>query len=1159
MPTRLPARRRIALTVAAALIPVVALTTAPAALAAPAPDPVVASGSDWAVTTSPGGYIVTLDLDEPLPIVDDAPTLVVDGEPIGLATESADGLTLGVVTTDPAVAHASSVTKGWSSGDDDKAAETPEAPATPAVPENTTLTTQLKSFAQLAAVEDPADLGSYTVAEAEYDFGDQAVPLAAIGGIRGELTGKMYLTNAAGARPTIVLLHGRHTSCSGTGANPLRWPCGPTQMNIRSYLGYEGTARALASRGYNVLSIAANSVNSNDNQLALDYGAQARGQLILDTLGMLAKATAGDAVAYDDITTATSTVPSTTTTRTLDEALVRATTRTDQPAAASGITAASLKGRFDLGHVGIMGHSRGGEGVVSAATLNQALAKPYGIESVLPLAPVDFGRMTLPDVPTAVFLPYCDGDVSNQQGQHFIDDSRHAFDDDVLRSAVWVMGANHNFFNTVWTPGLYPAATGDDWRTTDTTSTCATTNPTRMTAAQQYQVGVSYMTGFFRLTMGGETQFQSLFDGSVKPSTASTTYADVRTMATQPASKTALVNDFTETSSLVRVSGGATAAVCTNLTGRTVPQSLPFCATTKASAQVPHWTPGSFAPNVPEFPVTRFLWTGASTTDPAVPSTGELRVTVPAKYRDVSRQSQLTLKTAPDEAVQNGTDFRITVVDGAGKTFAIAASAVNPLAVNRMPGGTNTTLNKVVLQQLTIPTSTITGIDLTDVREVRLTAAVGADGTGTGGVYLSDLAFDTPSVGTAVVQTRTSVNVAPTIVEEGNGPGSADVAVYLNRAEKSAVTAYVSVIGAAAGAVGVGIGMEKVAFAPGETCKAVTVPTLGNTAASASPSTAFKVSVTNSTNAVMGASAFANLTVREDDGVTGAVPALAPVGAQGDVCAELAAATAPVPLETSAESVAPGGSFTLRATGYRAGETVAFHYGATDLGTAVADAGGTASIVVPVAEDADLGPADATATGSGSARAATVTVSVLAPTETTFTVSPAKPTAGQKVTFTATVTGRDTAGTVAFLDGGEPASAPTAKASALVAVAAAAAAPTVLGEVEIVDGVATLTLPGGLTAGDHAITASFARTATASASTSDPITVTVAPAASTGGSGTGGAGSAGSGAGTGSASTGADALAETGSAIGLWLLAGVTVLLAGAGLLAVSRRRRTAE
>ena len=65
-------------------------------------------------------------------------------------------------------------------------------------------------------------------------------------------------------------------------------------------------------------------------------------------------------------------------------------------------------------------------------------------------------------------LPYCDGDVSNQQGQHFIDDSRYAYDDDVLRSTVWVMGANHNFFNTVWTPGKYAYSTSDDWGATST-------------------------------------------------------------------------------------------------------------------------------------------------------------------------------------------------------------------------------------------------------------------------------------------------------------------------------------------------------------------------------------------------------------------------------------------------------------------------------------------------------------------------------------------------------------------------------------------------------------------------------------------------------------------------------------------------------------------
>ena len=58
------------------------------------------------------------------------------------------------------------------------------------------------------------------------------------------------------------------------------------------------------------------------------------------------------------------------------------------------------------------------------------------------------------------------------QGQHFLDDSRYAHDDSVLRTGLWVMGANHNFFNTVWTPGGYPLSTSDDWGTASTDSVC---------------------------------------------------------------------------------------------------------------------------------------------------------------------------------------------------------------------------------------------------------------------------------------------------------------------------------------------------------------------------------------------------------------------------------------------------------------------------------------------------------------------------------------------------------------------------------------------------------------------------------------------------------------------------------------------------------------
>ncbi len=195
-----------------------------------------------------------------------------------------------------------------------------------------------------------------------------------------------------------------------------------------------------------MVSISANAINSNDNQLAADYGAQARGQLILDTLTVLENADDGDPVVYHDAFTGR------------DVTLAQALT--------GAVTPADLKPAFDFQNVGIMGHSRGGEGVTAASTLNDALPLLQAVRHQRPCcrsAPVDYDRISVPNTVTATILPYCDGDVENLMGQHIVDDSRHSFDDDVLRSAVLVQGANHNFFNTIWTPGGFPASTGDDW------------------------------------------------------------------------------------------------------------------------------------------------------------------------------------------------------------------------------------------------------------------------------------------------------------------------------------------------------------------------------------------------------------------------------------------------------------------------------------------------------------------------------------------------------------------------------------------------------------------------------------------------------------------------------------------------------------------------
>ncbi|NPC97263.1 Ig-like domain-containing protein [Nocardioides sp. zg-DK7169] len=1033
-------RRRASVGLSAALLAgsLAGMALAPAASAA---DPVLASGSDWNVVSAPGGYLVTVELDEPLPMRSDAPTIVVDGEAVGAAVESADGLSLTAFTSDPAVAGAESAEAGWSSQSvpgssaPDRAVEVPDAPAP----------------SEISA--DPAAKGSYAWTESIYKFGDQAIDLAAIGGVRGELEGKVYLPTTGGPRPTVLLLHGRHTSCYGTGpTHNNRWPCATApdnelRMSIPSYAGYDGTAQALASHGYAVVSISANAINSNDNQLAADRGAVARGQLLLDTLEMLRKANAGEKVAFHDEWTDR--------TLTLDEALVEGARSYElrREGFVNGapdldqVTAADLVGRFDLSSIGMMGHSRGGEGVTAAATLNQGLDTPWAIESILPLAPVDFGRMTVPNVPMNVVLPYCDGDVSNQQGQHMLDDSRYAFGDDVLRSGTWVMGANHNFFNTAWTPGEYKYSVSDDWSNSAARRTEAIcgTDPSvagtsiRLSPSEQYELGNAYMTAWFRATLGGEERFLPLFDGSGTVP-ASLDGADVRTVATAPSSARSTIASFEKASSLVRPVGSATAAPCASMGARTTVQSLAACSTSLASAQLPHWTPATNGGNVPATPVTRFSWTGAN---------GQLRVSVPAARRDAGAYDRLSVKLAADETVETATDLVLSVVDGAGRTFSAPVSELNPYALVRMPTSTSSaatsTLKKIVLQQVNVATADLAaaGLDVANLREVRFAAAPGAE---QGAAYLSDLAFESSSVGTPTVKREPVLGVFAPGVDEGNAPGTYDIAVHLDAPASAPVTGYVSLLGSATSRAAAA--MEKVTFAPGETCKVVTAPLPGDTDASSTNGTSVTASVINTANAVMGHDAIVFTTIREDDGVTGSATELPAFGEPGDVCAELAAVQAGGTV-TAPEAFTPGTEAGLSAAGFRAGEAVTFAADGLEPVTVVADASGTATASLTVPEDDTRRLVPVTATGAATGRIAT---GELARVKRVATIAVELDAASNVFGAASTVTARveETSGEVEFGYG-----------DTTVAVPVDAS------------GVATHALPASLPAGRHTITARY--------------------------------------------------------------------------------------
>ncbi|MFI6070532.1 hypothetical protein ACIA5C_02950 [Actinoplanes sp. NPDC051343] len=296
---------------------------------------------------------------------------------------------------------------------------------------------------------------------------------------------------APGKRPLALFLHGRHGTCfSGSGDEDvsLEWPCPAGSQPIPSYRGYLQAQQLLASQGYVTVSISANGINAQDNADD-DGGAQARSSLVRMHLADWADWSGRG--------------------RGKAPAVVRAAPRAD------------------LSKVFLMGHSRGGEGV-SRAALDSITPPPaaqddyrgpvrWTIRGLLLIGPTAFGQDPQPDVPSATILPGCDGDVSDLEGQMYVDATRGVSSGRALHSALYVIGANHNFFNTEWTPGQAVAPASDDFFSdSDNPDPICTPGvaPTRLTPQQEQTVGATYIATAARLFVGGDDRARPLLDGS---------------------------------------------------------------------------------------------------------------------------------------------------------------------------------------------------------------------------------------------------------------------------------------------------------------------------------------------------------------------------------------------------------------------------------------------------------------------------------------------------------------------------------------------------------------------------------------------------------------------------------------------------------------------
>ncbi len=285
--------------------------------------------------------------------------------------------------------------------------------------------------------------------------------------------GSVHAPKEGGPYPVVVLMHGRHTTCRYADlVEQLGAPCPeapPVSADVPSYAGYDYLAENLASHGYVVASLSANDVNDRDNDYGLatgdDYGATARARILLSFLDDLRSVESG----------------------------------------AGPEPLRPLAGRLDLSRVGIMGHSRGGEGVARTAVLNAASAEPHALRAVFALAPTDFDRHLVLDVPLGVLLPYCDGDVSNLQGAWMYDDARTESEAGPLHQFL-TLGANHNWYNTVWT--------GSDWSNRgDPHCDLDSETSGRDEPEAQRLHGLAVMAAFFRAYVGDEAEFLPLLVG----------------------------------------------------------------------------------------------------------------------------------------------------------------------------------------------------------------------------------------------------------------------------------------------------------------------------------------------------------------------------------------------------------------------------------------------------------------------------------------------------------------------------------------------------------------------------------------------------------------------------------------------------------------------
>ncbi len=668
---------------------------------AAAPSPPDDRGS-WRSSTTAGGKVISWTSPTPLPVTDARPEFRVNGSVIGYPTVNASGRVLSLATSAEALSGVDNLAdiEVWFSGRRLDLVGTPPAgktsPMTGQSPVGKTVTPKV----------DPGKAGSHPVTS--FDYRSAAIAWREFTSPM-EVLGHAVLPTDVDNAPLVLILHGRHSPCYGFEKAGGAEPCPDGGRPVPSYLGYDYLQQMLASQGYATVSISSNVINSEDYK-SPDGGSAARSALIRHHLRLLTQWTA-------------------------------------DPSRPRWLQA------FDPSRVVLIGHSRGGEGV-NQAVIDARTTAPFDIDGQVLIAPVDFSYQTAAYTPTVTFLPYCDGDVFDLQGQRYVDAAQTLTPDDPsLRSSILMRGANHNFFNTEWTPGISEAPSFDDWFDQDHKLCGRDASPTRLTAGEQRRMAKTFVAASVHAMLDGDQGSIDVIDAGRPVQLPQAGDAVAWTHAIGGNRTTVRLGDgATRTGTATACRSGKVGSAFKRVT-------LPLCGLPSNYARQVHWTAArqSYYPDpqpaFAHFGLTRrlsFDWT-------APDQVGGMTLAPPLDASSTGASLDLRVLADP---THRGARVVFRLSDGTA-SWTSRARAINPFAGNSF-------LRPIWARTVRLDLSAAaTTLDLHNLQTIELVSR-----SDTGKVWLLDASVRRPGAQPVPEQRLPNITMGAVTVTEGDAAGT---------------------------------------------------------------------------------------------------------------------------------------------------------------------------------------------------------------------------------------------------------------------------------------------------------------------------------------------------------------------------------------------------